>query len=440
MRFAWFPMLLVLAVACGDGATIVSPGRYDVLWGDAADATTGRDTGRDARPDPGWPRDDGATDAGDPDASQDDLPFLDVPPDADRDPGIVDDIAEPDLPESDDAGVGDPGPADDVLNDPGSSDPGPSDPGSLDPGFQDPGPLDPGTPDPGFDPGFDPGVVGDTLSIRFVAANLTSGSDQSYDPGHGIRLMAGCRADVLLVQEFNYGDNSAADYREMTDAICGTECRYSVGTGQIPNGVVSRWPIVASGYWDDPNISNRDLDWARIDLPGDRDLFSISVHLKAGSSREEVEWQMTAAQVVARKVTEHRAANPGCCWYVVGGDFNGPSAVSNSGFGMYDGEPVFAVAGPHPVGEDGLEGTNASREKQYDFVLLDRALRAWQVPSVFPANDGAAALTYPDGLVFDSRDFSQTQLNRHFAPALTGDSAASNMQHMAVVKDVVIPR
>ena len=27
MRFAWFPMLLVLAVACGDGATIVSPGR-----------------------------------------------------------------------------------------------------------------------------------------------------------------------------------------------------------------------------------------------------------------------------------------------------------------------------------------------------------------------------------------------------------------------------
>lgn len=436
MRFAWFPMLLVLAVACGDGATIVSPGRYDVLWGDAADATTGRDTGRDARPDPGWPRDDGATDAVDPDASQDDLPFLDVPPDADRDPGIVDDIVDPDLPEPDDAGVGDPGPADDVLNDPGSSDPGPSDPGPLDPGFQDPGPLDPGTPDPGFDPGFDPGVVGDTLSIRFVAANLTSGKYQSYDPGHGIRLMAGCRADVLLVQEFNYGDNSAADYREMTDAICGTECQYSVGTGQIPNGVVSRWPIVASGYWDDPNISNRDLDWARIDLPGDRDLFAISVHLHTSPSSDQV----TAAQVVARKVTEHRAANPGCCWYVVGGDFNGTSAVSNSGFGMYDGEPVFAVAGPHPVGEDGLEGTNASREKQYDFVLLDRALRAWQVPSVFPANDGAAALTYPDGLVFDSRDFSQTQLNRHFAPALTGDSAASNMQHMAVVKDVVIPR
>ena len=153
----------------------------------------------------------------------------------------------------------------------------------------------------------DHGTGGDPLHIRFVAANLTSGRYQSYTLGHGIRLMAGCVGDIYLVQEFNYENNSASDFREMTNDVCGAECDYSVGNGQIPNGVISRWPIVESGYWDDPNISNRDLDWARIDIPGPKDLFAISVHLHTSPSSDQV----TAAQVVVKKVAEHRAATTG---------------------------------------------------------------------------------------------------------------------------------
>ncbi|HOE82157.1 MAG TPA: endonuclease [Myxococcota bacterium] len=281
----------------------------------------------------------------------------------------------------------------------------------------------------------DPGTGGDPLHIRFVAANLTSGRYQSYTPGHGIRLMAGCVGDIYLVQEFNYENNSASDFRKMTNDVCGAECDYSVGNGQIPNGVISRWPIVEFGYWDDPNISNRDLDWARIDIPGPKDLFAISVHLHTSPASDQV----TAAQVVVKKVAEHRAANPGCCWYVVGGDFNGTFAVSDNGFGKWQGEKVFDVSDPHPVGYDGRYGTNASRSKQYDFVLLDTYLKEYQVPVVFGAS-GLPDLIFENGLVFDSRDFTQSQLDNYFSPALVGDSGASNMQHMGVVKDVSIPQ
>ena len=38
MRFARFlPLLTFAIVACGDGATIVPPSRYDLVWGDTAD-------------------------------------------------------------------------------------------------------------------------------------------------------------------------------------------------------------------------------------------------------------------------------------------------------------------------------------------------------------------------------------------------------------------
>jgi hypothetical protein len=142
---------------------------------------------------------------------------------------------------------------------------------------------------------------------------------------------------------------------------------------------------------------------------------------------------------VAQKVTEHRTANPGCCYYVVGGDLNGPTSVSDSGFGKYNGQAVFYVANPDPVGEDGSTGTNASRSSQYDFVLLDTALHAYQTAVVIEPTGSGSALSYPSGLVFDSRDFSQSELNNYFPPALTGDSGASNMQHMAILKDVLLP-
>jgi len=44
------------------------------------------------------------------------------------------------------------------------------------------------------------------------------------------------------------------------------------GTWAMPNGVISRWPILSSGQWNDSQLTNRSFVWAVIDIPGDIDL------------------------------------------------------------------------------------------------------------------------------------------------------------------------
>ena len=45
-------------------------------------------------------------------------------------------------------------------------------------------------------------------------------------------------------------------------------------------------------------------------------------------------------------------------------------------------------------------------------------------------------MAFKNGLVFDSREFPDLDA---VEPAQKGDSAASNMQHMAIVRDFALP-
>ncbi|MBN2693327.1 endonuclease/exonuclease/phosphatase family protein [bacterium] len=282
------------------------------------------------------------------------------------------------------------------------------------------------------------------LHIKLQAANISSGNYQSYDPGHGTRIFQGTKPDVVMIQEFNYGSNSSSDIREFVDEAFGTEFYYSRGTGQIPNGVISKWPIIESGLWDDPYISNRDLDWAIIDIPGDKELFVVSVHLHTSPASDQV----GAAQVIACQIKTLKQQHPNAYYYIVGGDFNGTSSVSDSGFGKCSGETIFATyqyndanSNPRrfPLDKNGDYATNATGSSHYDFVLVDPTLEQLQVPTEYTnINNSSQKLTYPTGLVFDSRIYTQTELDSYFSPVLQSDSAATNMQHMAVTRDFLI--
>ena len=115
--------------------------------------------------------------------------------------------------------------------------------------------------------------------LRIMAANLTSGSAQKYE-GPGIRILQGLDADVVLLQEFNYGSNSTTELEAFVRTSMGDGATYFREAGaSIPNGILSRYPILEAGEWDDTSVSDRDFVWARIDIPGDRDLWAISVHL-----------------------------------------------------------------------------------------------------------------------------------------------------------------
>lgn len=256
--------------------------------------------------------------------------------------------------------------------------------------------------------------------IRIVAANVTSGNYQSYDPGHGARILQGIAPDVVLIQEFNYGNNDAASIRSFVDDTFGPEFHYYRESGaQIPNGVISRLPILEAGKWTDTEVSNRSFVWARLDLPGTSELFVVSVHLLTSSS--------SARNSEARQIRDRILAHvPATDYVVIGGDFN-TSTRTESCFSTLS--AVVDVNGPWPADHHGNTYTNASRSKPYDHVLVSPELEAFEVPVVIGSS------TFPNGLVVDTRVYEPIE---EIAPARVGDSGATNMQHMAVVRDFVL--
>lgn len=257
--------------------------------------------------------------------------------------------------------------------------------------------------------------------VRVIAGNLTSGNKQSWDPGDGIRILKGLKVDVALLQEFNYGSNTDADYKAMIGQAFEDGFYYTAETGvQIPNGVVSRWPIKESGTWEDPQVGNRAFQWARIDIPGDKDLWAVSMHLlTSNASRRQAE-----AKALVDKI---KANVPDSDYLVMGGDFNTPgrTEAALSTFGA-----ITRTTGPWPVDPQGKGGTNASRSKPYDWVIASRALDALEIPLV------VGTQSFKNGLVFDSRTYNDLP---SVAPVRKSDSGASNMQHMGVVREFVIP-
>ncbi|WNG30443.1 endonuclease/exonuclease/phosphatase family protein [Cystobacter fuscus] len=257
--------------------------------------------------------------------------------------------------------------------------------------------------------------------VRLMAANISSGNYQSYDPGNGTRIFQGTRPDVVMIQEFNYGDNSATAIRSFVNTAFGSSFSYYREAGaQIPNGVISRYPIVDSGEWDDTQVTNRDFAWARIDIPGPTDLWVVSVHLLTTSSSVRNTEATNLVNFIKSKV-------PAGSFIAIGGDFNSDSR-SEALFSTFS--SVVSTASPYPADKNGNGNTNASRAKPYDHVLVSSNLRAYQTSTVIGAS------SFSGGLVVDTRVYSPLS---EISPAQSADSGATNMQHMAVIKDFLVP-
>jgi endonuclease/exonuclease/phosphatase family metal-dependent hydrolase len=269
-------------------------------------------------------------------------------------------------------------------------------------------------------------ALAEPLAIRVVAANLTSDSRQSYSPdntnhsnpeGAGARILKALKPDVVLIQEFNTG----VPARQWVNGTFGNGFHYFREEGkQIPNGVISRFPIIRSGVWDDPVLDNREFAWALLGLPGKRELWVVSVHLHAKSGDSRARQAAALAEIIRRNV-------PAGALLVIGGDFNTRTVD----------EPCLTrlarvVVIPTKPPDDGLGNiaTNAPRNRPYDWVLANPLLDRHAVPVVLAGKE------FPHGLVFDSRIFEP--LDR-VPPVRRGDSGVPFMQHMAVVRDFRIP-
>jgi endonuclease/exonuclease/phosphatase family metal-dependent hydrolase len=259
-------------------------------------------------------------------------------------------------------------------------------------------------------------------TIRTVAANITSGNDQAYE-AEGTRILRGLQPDVVMIQEFNVSSSSSTDLRNWVNSTFGSEFSYfRENYNGIPNGVISRWPIVASGSWDDTTIGDRGFAWARINIPGDKNLWVVSVHLKA-SSASASQRQSQAQQLV----TYIEANVPADDYLLIGGDCNTYSYTEAC---LVTLGGIVDVSAPRPVDQAGDPDTNSGRYLPYDWVMAEAELDGLETPVKI------GSLTFANGLVFDSRVFSPLS---SVSPVLSTDSAATNMQHMAVVRAFAVP-
>lgn len=257
------------------------------------------------------------------------------------------------------------------------------------------------------------------LTVRVMAANLT-GNSQTYGDSQ-IRIFQGLKPDVICIQEFKYGGNTDSEIRSLVDTAFGPAFQYTRETNasyDIPNGVISRWPIIAAGSWDDSQSPNRGFAWAQIDLPGSNDLYAVSVHLLTSDSATRGQEAVELKAIIATNF-------PANAWIVVAGDMNTDSRT----------EPAInaftTFLSDHPIPADQVSGgnpdTNMNRNKPYDYVLPSFSLGTRLTNVII------GAYSFPNGLVFDSRVYTNLP---DVSPVLLNDSA--NGQHMAVIKDFLI--
>lgn len=269
-------------------------------------------------------------------------------------------------------------------------------------------------------------VRAEPLKIRAVAANLTSDNAQSYSPdngnhsnpeGAGARILKALKPDIVMIQEFN----TTLPVRQWVNKTLGEDYQFTQEKEmQIPNGIISRFPIAESGSWDDPQLTNREFAWARIRLPDEKDLWVVSVHLHSKGESSRTTEAVALVKYIKEKV-------PADAMLLFGGDFNTRS----------DNEPCLkefskAVVVPEnpPADHNGITNTNAPRNRPYDWVLASEPLNKHSVTVEIASKE------FSSGLVFDSRVFEPLD---QMVPVQKDDSGAKNMQHMAVVRDFLVP-
>lgn len=261
------------------------------------------------------------------------------------------------------------------------------------------------------------GILVSTNSVlRVMAANL-NGNSQKIEP-FAIRIFQGLKPDIVAIQEFNYSNNTPAQIRSFIDTAFGTSFNYYRESGagyDIPNGIISRFPILTNATWDDPQIPNRGFAWALLDVPGTNDLYVVSVHLKASSGDASV--RSLEATALKGLIQSNFPPN---AWIVLAGDCNLQSRSEAALTTL----KTFLSDSPIPTDQAGDPDTNAGRDNPYDVVLTSPTFTTNLVPVTVGTSN------FPNGLVFDSRVNPPLS---PIAPVQTADSGLG--QHMAVMKD-----
>lgn len=261
-----------------------------------------------------------------------------------------------------------------------------------------------------------------TAKLRIMAANATSGSDQLYE-APGMNMLYAMDPDIIIIQEFA---GSAEEVVQNLEEHFHTKYSYHKGKGRIGNGIIVKGENKIKNTYTHPSIistlRDRYYEAAIVDIPGDKDLLVVSLHLYTKASEDQVS-QIDEYPDVAKFI--HSILNEGDYYVAVGGDFNS----STNYYVNYYWNSMLATDITYPRDQNGNFKTNASRRRHYDWILVDKKFQEFSVPTQIGSQ------TFPNGYVLDSRVHSPLS---EISPVEYDDSDAPNMQHMPVIRDFMI--
>lgn len=253
-----------------------------------------------------------------------------------------------------------------------------------------------------------------TLPVTIASANLSDNTSQAYeDPG--IRILQALHPDIVAIQEFNY---KAGTSQDLVRRLFGPGFHFAreKGGARLPNGILSRWPILASGQWEDPYVGNRSFAWATLDIPGPKPLHVVSVHLVQNHAERRGPEARHLLQLIRKTFPEDD-------YVVLCGDLNINSRESEALAEL----TAWFDDSAQPADQEGNKNTNAGRSRPYDFVLPNPALAKHHVPTTLGGKK------FPAGLVFDTRLWSPPP------PPAEWEDSSRNLQHLPVLKTFRIP-
>ncbi len=266
--------------------------------------------------------------------------------------------------------------------------------------------------------------------LRIMSWNVTKLSRKAGV--ETVRIIQGLAPDVALLQEWYVGYPVRDDIEGWIEAAFGDGFSYHrADSGYFKNGIVSRWPITASGSWPDLQKPNYNHDWAIIDIPGPIDLQIVSAHLDASDQDVKI------GQI--KDIIDYIEANfSNSHDQMLGGDFNTTKRTS---------EPIptlldeanwtdscwVTISDGTPQDQNGDDDTNLNRTFNYDWLVPNTLLGA----QIMPLDLGGDGGPYLGGIVFDSRVFTPLSA---VAPIQLGDTDNGAQDHCPVVKsyDILI--
>ncbi len=251
-------------------------------------------------------------------------------------------------------------------------------------------------------------------TFTLATANLSDNETQTYGAA-GIRILQALQPDVLAIQEYNYKLGTSKD---LAQRLFGPDSHFAreKGGSRLPNGVMSRYPIVAFGQWEDPYVGNRCFFWATVQIPGPKPLHVVSVHLVQNHSERRLPEARHLLELIRKQFPEGD-------YVALCGDFNVATRDSTALAALTN----WFDDSAHPADQAGNKNTNANRNRPYDYVLPNPALAPYHAPTVL------AGQTFSAGLVFDSR------LWNPLPPPAEWEDSARDLQHLPVLKTFRVP-